>query len=196
MAGLLSSLRLGDFAFNSVAPFAHPKLPLVHGWVLAGESARIWECGDVSPLFPTATGRRVPKRGHARARQIPGAVRRGIFAGPQIKTLTRPTATLSHPMGEGHHSRRGGIVGGAGVLTSRLVSSLAAPSPDFAPERSLIHWGRRFYTGASPRTSPSSPSSHDKQSNALLGFSTPRPPATPTCQPAMPPARPATPCCR
>jgi hypothetical protein len=35
-------------------------------------------------------------------RGVPSAVRRGIFVEPQNNTLTRPAATLSHPMGEGH----------------------------------------------------------------------------------------------
>jgi hypothetical protein len=47
----------------------------------------ILDCGDMSPLSPDATCRVVSKRGHVRALQI--------------STLTRPSATLSHRMGEG-----------------------------------------------------------------------------------------------
>jgi len=85
---------------TSPAPFVQPKRPLVHGWNLAGERARVWECGDVSPLFPTATCRRVPRRGHARALQIPSAVRRGIFV--EIGII-KSSSSVGAGIADGHH---------------------------------------------------------------------------------------------
>jgi len=67
---------------------------------------------------------------------LPSAVRRGIFAGPMTQIILSPVGAAS-PVGR---------------ASSRAGSSVASPHhhPDFAPERSLIHRWRRFYTGASP----------------------------------------------
>jgi hypothetical protein len=39
-AGLNDEIPLGFFRATPFAPFVHPKLPLPHGWDIAGERAR------------------------------------------------------------------------------------------------------------------------------------------------------------
>jgi len=75
-----------------------------------------------------ATCRQVPKRGHVRALHIPQRRQARHICRIKIKTLTRPAASrtsawhLSHPMGEGHQRRRGGIF--RSLRTATMMSLL------------------------------------------------------------------------